>query len=205
MSRKRHTLEQIIGKLREAKVGSASNSMAPIRRSRHTTIDVSELTPVDRGCISIGVQSGVQWLVDNWLIVLGVGAGIAAVVVAAIALKRGSTEDVSIKRVFLTHAADELRVETVNDGTIDVHIRSVGVYMPDEDEKGFMLFRDGNDDLMRPGAYRVYGRRVDEILGFTKGKLGAQVSVRSDKQELARSNVGEVDSLLTKAQAALSE
>ena len=34
MSRKRHTLEQIIGKLREAKVGSDSNSMAPIRRSR---------------------------------------------------------------------------------------------------------------------------------------------------------------------------
>ncbi len=147
-----------------------------------------------------------QWLVDNWLIVLGVGAGIAAVVVAAIALKRGSTEDVSIKRVFLAHKADELRVDIVNNGTIDVHIRSVGIYMPDEDEKGFMLFlRDGNDDRMRPGAYCIYGRRVDEILGFTKGKVGAQVSVRSYKQELARSNVGEVDSLLTKAQATGSE
>ena len=33
MSRKRHTLEQIISKLREAEVGSASNSMAPLRRS----------------------------------------------------------------------------------------------------------------------------------------------------------------------------
>lgn len=148
-----------------------------------------------------------QRLLDNWLVVLGVGAGIAAVVVAAISLKRGSTEDVSIKRVFLTHKADELRVEIVNDGTIDVHIRSVGVYMPDDEEKGFMLFlvRDGKDDQMRPGAYRIYGRRVDEILGFTKGKVGAQVSVRSNKQELARSNVGEVDSLLTKAQATSSE
>ena len=165
------------------------------------------MSAVDRGCISIGVHFGVQWLADNWLIVLGVGAGIAAVVVAAIALKRGSTEDVSIKRVFLTHKADELRVDIVNNGTIDVPIRSVGVYMPGEDEKGFMLFlvRDGIDDQMRPGAYRLYGRRVDEILGFTKGRVGAQVSVRSHKQELARSNVGEVDSLLTKAQATLSE
>ncbi len=165
------------------------------------------MTADERSCISNGVHFGVQWLADNWPIVLGVGAGIAAVVVAAIALKRGSTERVSIKRVFLTHKADELRVDIVNDGTIDVHIRSVGVYMPDEDEKGFMLFlvRDGNDDLMRQGAYRIYGRRVDEILGFTKGKVGAQVSVRSNKQELARSNVGEVDSLLTKAQATLSK
>lgn len=146
-----------------------------------------------------------QWLADNWLIVLGVGAGIAGVVVAAIALKRGSTEDVSIKRVFLTHKADELRVDIVNNGTIDVHILSVGIYMPDEDEKGFMLFlvRDGNDDRMRPGAYRIYGRHVDEILGFTKGKVGAQVSVRSNKQELARSNVGEVDSLIAKARGTL--
>ncbi|MEE8153804.1 MAG: hypothetical protein V3T53_02465 [Phycisphaerales bacterium] len=148
-----------------------------------------------------------QWLADNWLIVLGVGAGIAAVVVAAISLKRGRTEDVSIKRVFLTHAADELRVEIVNDGAIDVHIRSVGIYMPDDEEKGFMLFlvRDGKDDQMRPGAYRIYGRRVDEILGFTKGKAGAQVSVRSNKQELAISKVGEVDFLVSEALATLSK
>lgn len=33
MPRKRHTLEQIIGKLREAEVGSAGNSMDPLRGS----------------------------------------------------------------------------------------------------------------------------------------------------------------------------
>ena len=47
MSRKRHILEQIIGKLREAKVGSASNSMAPIRRSRQCNSRLRGLgTPV---------------------------------------------------------------------------------------------------------------------------------------------------------------
>ena len=37
MPHKRHTLEQIIGKLREAEVGLASNSMDPLRGSPQCT------------------------------------------------------------------------------------------------------------------------------------------------------------------------
>ena len=178
------------------------------------------MTAVDGSCTSIRVQFGVQWLADNWFLVLtalvaiyGVFVGTKSLGVAKKSLglarslaKREITEDVSIERVFPTSRGDELRVEIVNRGTIPVFIKSVGVYMPAV-EKGFILHWTKGDrgEPLAAGNRGFYGRRFDEILGFTKGKGGAQVAVLSNKQELAKTEGDEVASLIAKAQATLSK
>ena len=150
-----------------------------------------------------------QWLADNWFVVLtaavaiyGAFVGTKSLRLARALAKRGVTEDVSIERVFPTQKGDELRVEIVTRGTIPVYIRSVGVYMPGND-KGFMLhwIKGDRGQPLDQGNQSIYGRGFVEILGFTKGKAGAQVAVLSNKEELDRTKGDEVDSLIAKYQA----
>ncbi len=132
---------------------------------------------------------------------------LALLIVAVKSLKRGSTEDVSIKRVFLTHNADQLRVEIVNRGTIPVPIRSVGIYKPGDETAHTLQWCKGDGDRnspLGPGNYSTYTRPVVEILGFTEVP-GAYVAVWSNKQELDRTKGDEVASLLAEAQATLSK
>lgn len=160
-----------------------------------------------------------QWLADNWFLVLtavvaiyGVFVGTKSLGVAKKSLslaralaKRGTTEDVRIKRVFLTHKNDKLRVDIVNHGTIPVPIRTVGIYKPG-DENGFTLqwHKGESDSPLEPGNHSIYTRPVDDVFGFMVVP-GAFIAVRSNKRELARTKGDEIVSLLAKAQAALSK
>lgn len=122
-----------------------------------------------------------QWLADNWFLVLtavvaiygaivgtkSLGVGKKSLRLARALAKREITEDVRIKRVFLTHKADQLRVDIVNHGTIPVPIRTVGIYKPG-DENGFILqWRKGDSDSpLEPGNHSIYTRPVAEVFGF---------------------------------------
>lgn len=160
-----------------------------------------------------------QWLADNWFLVLtalvaiyGVFVGTKSLGVAKKSLglahalaKREVTEDVSIEWVFLTHKADQLRVEIVNQGAIPVPIRTVGIYKPG-DENGFILqwCKGDSDSPLEPCNHSIYTRPVVELLGFTEVP-GAYVAVWSNKQELDRTKGDEVTSRLAEAQARRSK
>ena len=174
------------------------------------------MTPVDGSCISIGVQFGVQWLADNWFLVLtacvtvltagvavyGVILGRKSLGLARALAKREVTEDVSIKQVFLTHKHDHLRVEIVNHGTISVPIRTVGLYKPTDEPPYILQWCKGdNDSPLEARHHSFYTRPVAEVLGFMEVP-GAYIAVMSNKGELAKSEADAVASLVAKAQAA---
>lgn len=162
-----------------------------------------------------------QWLADNWFLVLtavvaiyGVFVGKKSLGVAKKSLglahslaKREVTEDVRIKQVFLTHKHDHLRVEIVNHGTISVPILTVGLYKP-TDEPGYILqWHKGDGDRnspLEPNHRSIYTRPVADILGFMDVP-GAYIAVHSNKQELDRTKGDEVTSRLAEAQARRSK
>ncbi len=155
-----------------------------------------------------------QWLADNWFLVLtaivaiyGAGMGTKSFFLARALAKREITEDVRIKQVFLTHKADHLRVEIVNHGTIAVPIRTVELYKPAV-AKGYTLeWHRGDGDHnspLGPGHHSIYTRPVADVLGFMEVP-GAYIAVMSNKGELARSEADEVAVHVTKAQAACSK
>ena len=148
-----------------------------------------------------------QWIANHWIAVLasyGAIVGTISLVIAVVLAKREVTEDVRIKKVFLTHKADHLRVEIVNHGTIAVPIRTVELYKPAV-AKGYTLeWHKGDGEHNSPlerGHHSIYTRPVADVLGFMEVP-GAYVAVMSNKGELARSEADQVASLVAKAQAA---